>query len=75
MVNQQQQKIVSKFPNGQIIKSTMEGDLDIPMLPDIARKAHIKHLLVSIGDSCDTGFTVTSEIKDDIDIHKEKKSY
>ena len=46
-----------KIPNGKIIKYTMEGYLDLSMLPDIARQAHIfpniNHSLVSIGDLCD----------------------
>ena len=41
------------FPNGQIIRSTMEEKLDLPMLPNTATQAHIlpniKHSLVSIG--------------------------
>ena len=55
------------FPNGNIIISTMEGELDLPMLPNIARQAHIfpniKHSLVLIGSLCDAGCTVTFKIK------------
>ena len=61
-------KIINeKCPTGHIIRSTMEGELDFPMLPNIARQAHIspniKHSLVSIGSLCDAGCTVTFKIK------------
>ena len=45
--------IDAKYPNGQIIRSKIEGRLDLTMLPNIAIGAHIfpniKHSLVSIG--------------------------
>ena len=45
----------------------MEGELDLPMLPNISRQAHIlpnlKHSLVSIGALFDAGCTVTFKIK------------
>ena len=48
--------INTKFPNGQIIRPTTEGELDLSMLPNIVRQAHIlpniKHSLVSIGALC-----------------------
>ena len=60
--------INSKFPNGQIIRSTMECELDLPMLQNIAIQAHIlpsiKNVLLSIGKLCYVGFTVTFNIKD-----------
>ena len=41
----------------------MEGGLDLPMLSNAARQSHIfpniKHSLVSIGELCDAGCTVT----------------
>ena len=44
--------------NGQIIISTMEGELDLPMIPSTARQAHIfpniKHSLVYIEAICDS---------------------
>ena len=59
--------INTKFPNGQIIRSTMEGGLYLPMLPSIEIQAHIfpniKHSLVSIGTLCDAGFIVAFRIK------------
>ena len=46
-----------KYPNEKIIISTIEGELDFPMLPNIERQAHIlpniKNSLVSIGALCD----------------------
>ena len=55
--------INEKFPSGQIIRSIIEGELDLPMLPNIARQAHIlsniKHSLVSIGALYDAGRKVT----------------
>ena len=53
----------------------MEGDFDLPMLPDKAQKAifpNINHILVSIGYLCDTGCIVTFEIKMFISFKKEK---
>ena len=61
-------KIINeKIPNSHIIRSTIEGELDLPMLPKIEKKAHIfpniKHSQVSIGSLCDAGFTVIFKIK------------
>ena len=59
--------INAKFPNGKIIKPTMEGGLYLPMLPNTARQAnispHIKHPLVSIGALYDVRCIVTFRIK------------
>ena len=59
--------INAKFPNGYMIVSTMGGELDLPMLPNASRQAHIlpnmKHSLVSIGALYDTNYTVTFKIK------------
>ena len=52
-----------KFPNRQIIKSTMESDLDLPMLHGIALQSYISpninHSLVSNISLCDARCTVT----------------
>ena len=68
--------INSKCPNGQIFKSTMEGDLEVPMLSDIAKQALISHklnhLLVSIGALCYSGFIVIFKIKHVIVVYKDK---
>ena len=57
-----------KCPHGQIIRYTMEGGLDFPMLTITARQAHIfpniKHSLVSLGEICDAGCIVVFGIKD-----------
>ena len=54
--------IGEKFPNGQIIKSTMQGELNLLMLLETARKAHVfpslNQSLVSIGALCDAGCNV-----------------
>ena len=59
--------INEKFPNEQIIRSTLEGELYLLMLPITSRMAHIlpniKHSLVFIGALCDAGFIVTLIIK------------
>ena len=59
--------INSNCPNGQIIRSTMEGELYFPMLANIAIQAHIlpniKYFIVSIGSLRDAGCTVTLKIK------------
>ena len=59
--------INAKFPNGQIIRSTIESELDLSMLLNIARQAHIfpnmKHSLVSIGELYDAGCTFTFKTK------------
>ena len=68
--------IDEKFPNGQIIKSKIKGDLDLLIIPDIAWQAHIfaniNHSLLSIGSLCDARFTVTFKFKDVIVVYKEK---
>ena len=60
--------INTHFPNEQIIRSTMEGELDLPMLPSTAIYAHIfpniKHSLVYIIALYDAGCIVTFIIKD-----------
>ena len=54
----------------------MEGELDLPMLPDKARQEpfppKIRHSLVSIGTLCDAICTVTANIKDVPVIYKDK---
>ena len=59
----------------KIIKSKMEGDLDLPMLPDVARQAHISdninNSLVYNGYLCDSRCTVTFKIKYFIVVNKE----
>ena len=50
-------------PNGQIMTSTHEGELDLPTLRFEARRAHIvpalQHCsLLSVGSLCDAGYTV-----------------
>ena len=61
-------KIINeKFPYGQIIRSTTEGGLYLPMLPSKTRQSHIlpniKHSILSLGSLCDAGCTVTFCIK------------
>ena len=50
--------INAKFPNEKIIKSTVEGDFDLPILPEIAQQpyifSNINHSLVYIGALCDS---------------------
>ena len=66
--------INAKFPNGQIIRSTMEGELYLPMLQNTAGQAHIspkmKHSLVSIGALHYTSCTVKFKIKDVTVVYK-----
>ena len=68
--------INSKFPNGQIIISTMEGVLDLPMLPNTEILAHIfpniKHSLVSIVELCDVVCTVKFKKKYVTAVYKEE---
>jgi hypothetical protein len=50
-------------PNGSVMYSTHEAELDMPMLPLAARQVHIvpalhPHSLMSIGQLCDNGCTV-----------------
>ena len=65
-----------KNPNVQIIKVTVESDLDVLLLPAIAQHDHIfpniNHSLVSIGSLCDSGCTVTFKTKDFIVIYKDE---
>ena len=60
--------INAKRHNEYIIISTMEGELDLPMLPSTARQVHIflniKHSLVSIGALFDSECIVVFRIKD-----------
>ena len=67
--------INAKFPNGYIIRSTIEGGLDLPVLPNIARQEHIlpniKQSLVFIGALCDAICTVTFKIKYGTVIYKD----
>ena len=55
-----------KFPNRQIIRSSIKGELNLPMSPNISRQSHnspnIKHSIVSIGTLCDAGCAVTFKI-------------
>ena len=57
MFDQQQKTINAKCTNLYIIKYTMGGDLELPMIPGIDWKAriypNIKHSLVYIGYICD----------------------
>ena len=59
-----------------MIKSTTEGELDLPMLPKIARQAYIfpkiKHYIVFIGSLCNSRFIVTFKINYVIVFYKEK---
>ena len=59
--------INSKYTNGQIIRFTIEGGLDLPMLLNTSGQArifpNIKHSLVSIVALCDASCTVTFKIK------------
>jgi hypothetical protein len=61
--------IAIRNPNGSIMCSTHEGEIDIPNLPRAARTVHIvpdlaSHSLLSIGQLCDAGciveFTATN---------------
>jgi hypothetical protein len=50
-------------PNGTIMTSTHEADLDLPMLPPAARRIHIvpelaSASLISMGQLCDAGCSV-----------------
>jgi hypothetical protein len=59
-------------PDGNIMTSTHEANLDIPKLPDSATRAHIvpelsTHSLLSLGQFCDAGCTATID-QDTIDI-------
>jgi hypothetical protein len=55
--------IFIRNPNGAIMKSTHEAELDFPMLPPAARHIHIvpalaSSSLVSMGQLCDAGCTI-----------------
>jgi hypothetical protein len=52
------------LPNGDTITSTHTSTLNIPSLPHASRQAHIlpglaQHSLLSVGQMCDSGFSVT----------------
>ena len=60
-------KIINKkCPNGQILRSKMEGKLYFPVITSTERKANIfsntKHSLVSVRALFDAGCTVTLRI-------------
>ena len=63
-----EKNINEKSPNGKIIRYKIEDQLNLPMLTDLARQAHIfpniKHSLISIKELYDAGCTVTFKIKD-----------
>jgi hypothetical protein len=53
-----------RLPNGDIIASTHTATLNMPSLPHAARQAHIlpglaQHSLLSVGQMCDSGCSVT----------------
>jgi hypothetical protein len=53
-----------RLPNGDTITSTHTATLNIPSLPQTARRAHIlpglaQHSLLSVGQMCDSGCSVT----------------
>jgi hypothetical protein len=53
-----------RLPNGDTITSTHTATLNVPSLPHAARKAHIllglaQHSLLSVGQMCDRGCSVT----------------
>jgi hypothetical protein len=55
--------IFIRNPNGDIMKSTHEAELDLPMLPPAARHIHIvpalaSSSLISMGQLCDAGCTI-----------------
>ena len=61
--------IAIRQPDGSIMTSTHEGELDIPQLPKKARRAHrvpnlANHSLISIGQLCDAGCTVAFTASD-----------
>ena len=68
--------VQEKFPNRQIIKSTLEGILDPPMLTNIAIQAHIfpniRHSLVSILSLFDAVCTVIFKTKNCIVVYKDE---
>jgi hypothetical protein len=52
------------LPNGATITSTHTATLNMPSLPHAARQSHIlpgldQHSLLSVGQMCDSGFSVT----------------
>jgi hypothetical protein len=56
--------IAIRNPNGSIMYSTHEAELDLPLLPKAARQVHIvpelaNHSLLSIGQLCDAGCDVS----------------
>ena len=56
-----------KMPTGEIIQSSHEGNLDIPLLPNEATHAHVAPKLdghlISIGQLCDAGCTAFFDAK------------
>ena len=68
--------INAKCYNEQKIESTMEGDLGLPILPDIAQQGYIfpnvNHSIVFIGSLYDSVCTVMFKIKDAMVFYKDK---
>jgi hypothetical protein len=59
-----QTRLEVRLPNGATIASTHTETLDLPSLPKSARQANIlpgldQHLLLSVGQMCDSGCAVT----------------
>jgi hypothetical protein len=53
-----------RLPNGDTITATHTSTLNMPSLPHAARQAHVlpglsQHLLLSVGQMCDSGCSVT----------------
>ena len=58
-----------ELPNGQIIESTHTAELNLPTLPEAARKAHVFRdlqcdTLLSVGVLCDAGLVATLTAED-----------
>ena len=58
-----QTPIVARLPNGDKVRSTHTGTLDLPGLPSAARRAHIipglaSHSLISVVTLCNAGCDV-----------------
>jgi hypothetical protein len=69
--------IAIRNPNGSVMYSTHEAELDIPGLPDAARHVHIvpdlaSKSLISIGQLCDAGCKVTFDATDVTVYHDDK---
>jgi hypothetical protein len=61
-------------PNGSIMYSTHEADLDLPSLPLAARRVHIvpalqSSSLLSMGQLCDAGCRVTFDAAQSVNVH------